>query len=181
MSAKQVIIALGANIPFSHAAKASALARATGHIAQLPGMTRGQMSALYRSPAWPDPSQPAYLNAVATFQSILEPAALLKELQTIEAEAGRARDPMNQNTNRPLDLDIVAYGDTVSPHPWRLAPKDHPLVIPHPRMHLRAFVLKPLATILPDWQHPVLGRSVTALLGDIAPDERESVTAYAPQ
>ena len=84
----------------------------------------------------------------------IDPAVLLQRLMALEAAAGRVRGA--PNAPRVLDLDIVAMGDTV-----RRAPDP---VLPHPRAHERAFVLVPLAEVAPGWVHPVLARSVEALI-----------------
>jgi 2-amino-4-hydroxy-6-hydroxymethyldihydropteridine diphosphokinase len=79
----------------------------------------------------------------------------------IEAECGRERSM--PNAARTLDLDIIGIGDVV-----RDAPDP---ILPHPRAHLRAFVLAPLADVAPDWVHPVLGQTAAALLAALPPQE----------
>jgi 2-amino-4-hydroxy-6-hydroxymethyldihydropteridine diphosphokinase len=81
----------------------------------------------------------------------------------MEVEAACGRERSVPNAARTLDLDIIGIGDLV-----RLAPDP---ILPHPRVHLRAFVLAPLVDVAPDWVHPVLGRSAAALLADLPPQE----------
>ena len=94
------------------------------------------------------------MNGVARLRGEADPAALLAALQAIEADAGRVRP--YPNAPRTLDLDIVAMGRLVRPGPDP--------VIPHPRAHLRRFVLEPLREVHPDWTEPATGRSVTELI-----------------
>lgn len=102
-------------------------------------------SSLWRSPAWPKgQGHPDYVNAVISVSSELSPIALLERLHTIEAKYGRERAELN--APRPLDLDVIDYKGQV---------KEERIVLPHPRMMGRPFVLLPLLEIAPDWRHPV--------------------------
>ena len=112
------------------------------------------VSRWYESAPIPPSGQPPYINAVAHLRGDVDPVDLLTALQRIEQAAGRQRGAAN--AARTLDLDIVAIGDLV-----RIAPDP---IIPHPRAHLRAFVLLPLADVLPDWIHPIYQVGIADLL-----------------
>lgn len=99
------------------------------------------------------------MNGVARLRGAADPAALLAALQAIEAREGRVRP--YPKAPRTLDLDIVAVGGLL-----RAAPDP---VIPHPRAHLRRFVLEPLREVWPGWVHPSTGQEVEALLRDLPP------------
>ena len=114
----------------------------------------------YRSAPVPPSDQPWFVNGVAAVETTLDPAALLALLHSVEARFGRVR--REKNAARVLDLDLLAYGERVS------APDDVP-VLPHPRLHQRAFVLRPLAELAPNWRHPRLGMGVQALLAALPP------------
>lgn len=102
-------------------------------------------SSLYRTaPVGVPDAQDDYLNAVVALETTLPAEELLEELLNIEHARGRER--FIKNGARTLDLDLLAYGDTV-------LTTEH-LTLPHPRMWERAFVMKPLSDILPDWKHP---------------------------
>ncbi len=98
---------------------------------------------------------------MARFELAADPADLLAALLRIEAEAGRERGV--PNAARTLDLDLIDSGGQV-----RAAPDP---VLPHPRLHQREFVLRPLRDVAPFWRHPRLGRSVTALLAGLPPQD----------
>jgi 2-amino-4-hydroxy-6-hydroxymethyldihydropteridine diphosphokinase len=136
-------IGLGANLGEPQQALAEALAA----LAALPDTQLVAASPFYRS-APVDAAGPDFVNAVAQLRTGLAPQALLAQLQRIEAEHGRERP--YRNAPRTLDLDLLLYGDQRIAEPG--------LTVPHPRMHERAFVLRPLADIVPDAAIPGLGR-----------------------
>jgi 2-amino-4-hydroxy-6-hydroxymethyldihydropteridine diphosphokinase len=112
-------------------------------------------SQLWHSKAWPDPTQPDYINGVFVVETYLSAQALMVKLLDIERQFGRERSV--PNAPRTLDLDLIAYGNQVINEP--------DLIVPHPRAADRRFVMGPLAQVLPDWIHPVLGVSALALFG----------------
>jgi 2-amino-4-hydroxy-6-hydroxymethyldihydropteridine diphosphokinase len=129
------------------------------------GMGLVGLSRWFSSAPVPPSGQPPYVNAVAMLRVdagvAVDPALLLARLMDIEAACGRERGA--PNAARTLDLDIIGIGDLV-----RDAPDP---ILPHPRAHLRAFVLVPLADVAPDWVHPVLGLSASALLARLPMQE----------
>ena len=134
-------VALGANLGDAAAALREALAR----IGQIPGVRLAGASGLYRTEPI-ESSGPDYLNAVARVQTSLSARELLHALQAIENRLGRVRPAGVVNAPRTMDLDLLLYDDLVC--------SDEELVVPHPRMHLRAFVLVPLLQIAPDIEIP---------------------------
>jgi 2-amino-4-hydroxy-6-hydroxymethyldihydropteridine diphosphokinase len=149
--------------------------RAARAVSGLPGLNGAVRSRWYSSAPVPDSDQPRYINGILRLDGKADPASLLAALQTIERAAGRVRSV--QNAARTLDLDIVAMDERV-----RDAPDP---VLPHPRAHLRAFVLLPLRDVAPFWVHPVLGQDVSALIAALPPqdirpaDERDRVAPGA--
>jgi len=134
-------VALGANLGDAAAALREALAR----IGQIPGVRLVGASGLYRTEPI-ESSGPDYFNAVARVQTSLSARELLHALQAIENRLGRVRPAGVVNAPRTMDLDLLLYDDLVC--------SDEELVVPHPRMHLRAFVLVPLLQIAPDIEIP---------------------------
>ncbi len=111
-------------------------------------------SSLYRSAPVGYLQQPDFINAVAQLETTLVPRALLDALLALELECGRTREFLN--APRTLDLDVLLYDDLVH--------HEHGLTVPHPQMHLRAFVLQPLLEIAPDCIIPGIGAANEAAL-----------------
>ncbi|GGP22844.1 2-amino-4-hydroxy-6-hydroxymethyldihydropteridine diphosphokinase [Silvimonas iriomotensis] len=149
----RAFVALGANLD-DPAAQLAAAVKALG---ELPHTTLVACSRFYASAPVGYADQPDFVNAVAAVDTGLTPDELLQGLLQIEAAQGRERT--FRNAPRTLDLDVLLY-DSITRN-------DAHLVIPHPRMHERAFVLVPLAEIAPDTVIPGLG-PVTAFLGKVA-------------
>lgn len=129
--------------------------RALAALAELDDTRVVRTSSLYRTAPIGHADQPEYINAVALLETGLAPRALLDGLQGIERAAGRERS--FRNAPRVLDLDLLLYGDQVIEAPG--------LVVPHPRMHERAFVLAPLVEIAPDTVVPGHGHAAELLRG----------------
>lgn len=135
-------VGIGANLdaPVQH------VRRGIAALAALPATTIDAVSSLYAS-APVDAPGPDYVNAVVALRTALPPHELLRALHTIEARHGRVRT--RTNAPRTLDLDLLLYGELRSDDPG--------LTLPHPRLHQRAFVLRPLLEIAPQLQVPGLG------------------------
>ncbi len=153
-----ILIAIGSNLPGEgHTTPLACCQWAISQLALLPGLRVDRMSQWYSSSPMPPSDQPRYVNGVISLlPSIIDhpgpsPEQLLAFLHAIENRAGRRRSI--PNAARSLDLDLIAIGDCVR------AAAASP-VLPHPRMHMRDFVLWPLAEIAPSWQHPVSGQTV---------------------
>lgn len=156
------LIAIGANLPSADGRTALRTCQhAVAMMDRFPGCRVAGLSRWFESAPVPPSGQPAYVNGVAMLLvrqgPMADPAHLLASLMALEADCGRRRSEIN--AARTLDLDIIAIDGLV-----RSAPDP---VLPHPRAHLRAFVLAPLVDVAPDWVHPVLRRSAKALLAEL--------------
>jgi 2-amino-4-hydroxy-6-hydroxymethyldihydropteridine diphosphokinase len=145
------------------------LAHAGRELRTAPGITVVRASRVWDT-APIGPPQPRYLNAVLELETTLAPLPLLDVLQRIENTGGRARGPVRW-TARTLDLDLLLYGDEVVRNPR--------LVVPHPDLVARRFVLAPLAELCPDLVVPGTGRTVAQLLALLAaPDDATPAGTY---
>ncbi|EYD78019.1 2-amino-4-hydroxy-6- hydroxymethyldihydropteridine pyrophosphokinase [Rubellimicrobium mesophilum DSM 19309] len=176
------LVALGSNLASPRGTPAETVAAA---LELLSGLGQGLTSSLlWKSPSWP-PGGPDYVNAAAAIETTLPPEALLDRLHGIEATFGRTREA--RWGPRVLDLDLLAWGDAVRPdaatqEAWRGLDSERQgreapdrLILPHPRMQDRGFVLMPLAEVAPDWRHPLIGRSVREMLEALPPEAREGI------
>nr|WP_236938106.1 2-amino-4-hydroxy-6-hydroxymethyldihydropteridine diphosphokinase [Frigidibacter mobilis] len=133
------------------------------------------VSRFFRSPAYPAGSGPDYVNAVALLDARIDADGLLAHLHDVEAQIGRIRQ--SRWEPRVVDLDLLSHGESVLPDAatqaaWRMLPAEEQtratpgqLILPHPRIADRAFVLLPLAEVAPGWVHPATGKGVAAMLG----------------
>jgi 2-amino-4-hydroxy-6-hydroxymethyldihydropteridine diphosphokinase len=156
-----IIIGIGSNL----AANGYASPLATG-LAALDGLAAPHLhpvacSPWYESAPVPASDQPWFANAVALVETEREPEFVLDWLLTVEERFGRVRG--ERNAARTLDLDLIDYDGLILDTPR--------LVLPHPRMHERRFVLAPLCDLAPGWRHPLLGTAATELLARLPPGQ----------
>lgn len=182
----EALVAVGGNQPFGGLDLEGTI-RAAMDAVNRPGIAMVKESLLYSTPCFPDGAGPDYINAALLLRvdAAIGPADLLEILHRIEADFGRQRQ--GRWGARSVDLDLLAFGDSVLPDvatwdQWRGLPPSrqaveapNQLILPHPRMQDRAFVLVPLADVAPGWVHPVLGKSVSAMLDDLPPVDRDAV------
>jgi 2-amino-4-hydroxy-6-hydroxymethyldihydropteridine diphosphokinase len=180
------LVALGANLPFEGDPPEMTLRRALKALSE-EGLSLLAVSRFYATPCFPAGAGPDYVNAAAVLDAGPEsdPTSILAQLHKVESEFGRKRD--TRWGMRTLDLDLLALGDSVLPDAatqdaWRtLAPEvqartaPETLILPHPRLQDRAFVLVPLADVAPQWVHPRTGRTVSEMLADLPATDREAV------
>jgi 2-amino-4-hydroxy-6-hydroxymethyldihydropteridine diphosphokinase len=143
-------VGLGSNL----ADPVEQVSNALAALGSLPQTRVVRRSSLYRSAPVGYLDQPDFINAVAQLETELAPRALLDALLALEHECGRTRE--FRNAPRTLDLDVLLYDDLVH--------HEHGLTVPHPQMHLRAFVLQPLLEIAPDCVIPGVGAAAEAAL-----------------
>lgn len=153
-----ILIAAGSNLPWQDIDSQQIVPCSLAAVGRFASIVA--KSPLYRSPAWPDPADPPFINAVAVVETELRPAALLAGLHAVERAFGRRRSV--RNAPRTLDLDLIAYDDEIS-HEAQEGP-----LLPHPRLGARDFVLAPLNDVAPDWRHPQTGETAAQMLAGLA-------------
>lgn len=154
-----ILVAVGANLASAEGRTPLETCQwAAGQLAQLPNLEMRGVSRWFAAQPIPASDQPRFVNGACWLSGTVEPCQLLEALQAIEAEAGRIRGA--QNAARTLDLDLIAMDRLVMATPT--------LILPHARLHDRAFVLAPLRDIRPDWIHPVLNLSVATMLAAVS-------------
>ncbi len=146
--------------------------RAVTLLSLLPHSQVIAVSSLYETEPVPDAGAPGegwFLNGVVQLETDVTPLSLLTICREIERSLGR--DPEHRSGPRTLDLDILLYGDRVI--------REHELAVPHPRLHLRRFVLEPLVEIEPTLVHPELKQTVSQLLAQLT--DKHQVRRMTPQ
>ena len=148
-----IYISLGANVP-SKAGPPLQTLRAAISVMPKHGIRVTGTSGFYHSDAWPNPADPPFVNAVISVATQKGPYELLHGLLALERQFGRVRKTRWEP--RTLDLDLIDYGGLIS--------DTDELMLPHPRMHERPFVLVPLRDLAPAWRHPDTGAHINELL-----------------
>lgn len=183
-----LVVALGGNLPAGAPAAGDCsptLVAALGALAAR-GFGLRAVSRFFRSPAFPAGSGPDYVNACALLETTeTRPEAVLAALHAVEAAHGRVRS--TRWAARSLDLDLLDAGGRILPDAatharWRDLPladqrtqTPDRLILPHPRLADRAFVLIPLADIAPNWRHPVSGETVMQMLSTLPQAEKAAI------
>jgi 2-amino-4-hydroxy-6-hydroxymethyldihydropteridine diphosphokinase len=156
------LIGLGSNLPFGGESGSALLAHALGAV-KAAGFAPRAVSGVWLTAPWPPRAQPDYHNAAAAIDPQgFSPQALYDVLRTIEFSFGRER--RDRWESRTLDLDLLAMDGFVGGF--------GEISLPHPRLHERGFVLAPLAEIVAEWRHPILGKTAAEMLSQLSTDQR---------
>lgn len=177
MTSKGIFLSLGSNLSHEGALPATLLQQAVGTL-QENGVRLVVASSLYETPPFPVSDQPNYVNAVIEVSTKLTPEALLQVCLNVEAQYGRERSV--RWGARTLDIDLLSYDDLILPDmaTWQRTAKNNDsnaimpaLVLPHPRLHQRDFVLVPMLEIAANWRHPVYLKTIEDLTAEIRADD----------
>ncbi len=151
-----ILLALGSNLPSKFGDSKCTIMKACEVLTDR-GLVIDRLSHLYRTAPVPVSDQPWFVNAVASIKTKIDPYAVLRVLQDVEAEFGLK--PLERNGARTLDLDLLSY--------QRRVISDAYLDLPHARMSERAFVLYPLIDIAPDWVHPLTKKTTRQMFEEL--------------
>ncbi|MEM7525275.1 MAG: 2-amino-4-hydroxy-6-hydroxymethyldihydropteridine diphosphokinase [Pseudomonadota bacterium] len=180
----KILIAVGANQPHRESAPIDTLRKAL-RLLETDGIRIESVARWRKSPAYPAGAGPDFVNGAVSVDTRRAPEDLLARLHEIERKLGRVR--RDRWAARTCDLDLIAYGERVLPDAATAAElialgpaagaAEAPdrLILPHPRLAERAFVLAPLSDIAPDWRHPLSGASVAEMLAALPADERDQI------
>ena len=178
------LIALGSNQEWEGVTSIDLVQRSVSELSKN-DLIISKVSRLFRTPCFPLGSGPDFVNAALQLKTTLQPEQLLSVLHDIEAKLGRVR--IRRWGSRTLDIDLLSYGNNILPDidtffswhdlQFNLQRKTSPrqLILPHPRLHERAFVLAPLIDIAPEWKHPVLGKTVSEMFDALPEKAREEL------
>jgi len=170
------IVAIGSNQRLNNSSSSDVLSTALSRIAVSVGSVTS-LSRFFQTPAFPKGSGPDFINAALVVRAQGSADAILEKLHAIEHEFGRVRE--TRWGQRTIDIDLIAVEHKIIPNSeiyrkWQLLPfsqqsKIAPdqLILPHPRMQDRAFVLGPMMEICPDWVHPVIQKSVSQMYDEL--------------
>lgn len=178
------IIALGANLPSTHGSPRETLSKSVALLTES-GLQIDARSRDYATPAWPAGSGPEYVNGAVAVSGI-GGDALLSILKEIEGALGRESKAGRWDA-RICDLDLLCTGQAVLPdrRVWQqvaAGPAEAPrpgLILPHPLLHSRAFVLIPMADVAGDWRHPILEKTVAQMIDALPREDVDSVRPLA--
>ncbi|MCV3271562.1 2-amino-4-hydroxy-6-hydroxymethyldihydropteridine diphosphokinase [Roseobacter sp. WL0113] len=180
------LVAVGSNRASGEGLPEKVVKMAIAAVVERLGVIRAE-SRLFRTPAFPPGNGPDYVNAALSVETALPPVAILEALHMVEAQMGRTR--VKRWDARTLDLDLIGVGDILLPDAatqarWRALPLEDQLqtvpdelILPHPRLQERAFVLVPLADVAPDWVHPALDKTVVEMLDQLPAALKREVKA----
>ena len=183
---QDILIALGANLPQSHNRPSDTLQAAIAELGRT-SLRLKSVSRFYKTPCFPPGAGPDYVNAVISLRADKGENAtqILAILHKIEQEYGRTRDV--RWGMRTLDLDLLCVGDQVAPDQdeylhWQTLPVEkqtvrapESLILPHPRIQDRGFVLVPAMDVAPDWCHPVLNLTISQMCAALPQQARDEV------
>ncbi|MEM9434234.1 MAG: 2-amino-4-hydroxy-6-hydroxymethyldihydropteridine diphosphokinase [Pseudomonadota bacterium] len=188
-SSRQIaLVSLGSNATSFNCYNSRSIQKSISLISSiLPGILA--KSDLYVTPAFPAGSGPDFINAAISIETELGAHDVLKILHGVERQFGRERK--TRWAQRTLDLDLLALGDQILPDRdgfayWHDLPLEaqmqlepEELILPHPRLHERCFVLVPLADVAPEWKHPVLGKTVQQMLDALPEAEKSEIERFS--
>ena len=184
-----VLVALGSNVSDDLSESLEVVERAI-EILLVNSIKLSNKSQIYQTPAFPMGAGPDFINCVLAAETDLSPEELLSELHEIEASLGRVRH--KRWAQRVIDIDLLSYENLVKPNEdvvnsliemaltEQMERTPEHMILPHPRIQDRGFVLVPMADVVPDWRHPVLGKTTVEMRDALSEGVLDEIRKYQP-
>lgn len=185
----KVVVAIGSNVSEKLEESVVLIDRAIGALSHA-FQQKIDISEYYQTPAFPVGAGPDFINCAVAVETALKPTEVLGILHGIEADMGRER--VMRWGQRNIDLDLIfqnesIFPDTITHNKWRFMPIERQktqipleLILPHPRIQDRAFVLVPMMDVAPDWVHPILGKTTAEMLAALSDEDVAQIVLFNP-
>ena len=160
-----IYLNIGSNLPSRDGGRKANIFKAISYLKKLK-LKIIQISSFYESPSYPKNSDPKFINLCVKLESNLKASELLNEIKKIEKKLGRIR--IKKNEPRTCDIDIIDFNGEII--------KNDELVAPHPRLHLRNFVIYPLKEIEPNWFHPIFYKNIGSFFQELDKNSHNEIT-----
>ena len=160
-----IYLNIGSNLPVENGGRETNILKAISYLKKL-NLNSIKISSFYETPSYPNNSDPKFINLCVKFESNLKAIELLNEIKKIEKKLGRIR--IKKNEPRTCDIDIIDFNGKII--------KNDELETPHPRLHLRNFVIYPLKEIEPNWFHPILNKNIDSFFQELDKNSHNEIT-----
>ena len=160
-----IYLNIGSNLPLEEGGRETNILKAINHLKKL-NLNLIKISSFYETPSYPNNSDPKFINLCVKFESNLKAIELLNEIKKIEKKLGRIR--IKKNEPRTCDIDIIDFNGKII--------KNDALETPHPRLHLRNFVIYPLKEIEPNWFHPIYNKNIDSFFQELDKNSHNEIT-----
>ena len=160
-----IYLNIGSNLPSEEGGRENNIIKAISYLKKL-NLNLIEISSFYQTPSYPNNSEPKFINLCVKLESNLKANELLNEIKKIEKKLGRIR--IKKNEPRTCDIDIIDFNGEII--------KNDELIVPHPRLHLRNFVIYPLKEIEPNWLHPIFNKNIDSFFQELDKNSHNEIT-----
>ena len=160
-----IYLNVGSNLPLTYKGKKTNILKAISHLKKLK-LKMIKISSFYETPSYPNSLDPKFINLCVKLETNLKAFELLNEIKNIEKKLGRTR--LKKNEPRTCDIDIIDFNGEII--------KNNELETPHPRLHLRNFVIYPLKEIEPNWFHPIFIKKIDSFFKKLDKKSHNEIT-----
>ena len=160
-----IYLNIGSNLPSKEGGRKNNILKAITYLKKLK-LNLIKISSFYETPSYPNNSDPKFINLCVKLECNLKASELLNEIKKIEKKLGRIRSKKNEP--RTCDIDIIDFNGEII--------KNDDFEVPHPRLHLRNFVIYPLKEIEPDWSHPIFDKKIDSFFQELDKNSHNEIT-----